>query len=186
MNYKELYNRILTLITSPAKAWNDVCLEEDRSKVMNAFVYPLIGFCGLAVFIGIFIGNTADASETFQVAMKRCCTTAVSLFGGFFLASYLSNLIGRNMLGKADNIELNRQLVGYAMVVIFVLEIISGLFTLSILHWILQFYTVFVVYEGARILMQIEEKDLTRFSLIISIIIIVCPAIISTVFNKFI
>ena len=90
------------------------------------------------------------------------------------------------MLGKADNIELNRQFVGYAMVVIFVLEIISGLFTISILHWILQFYTVFVVYEGSRVLMQVDEKDLTRFSLIVSIIIIVCPAIISTVFNKFI
>lgn len=74
--------------------------------------------------------------------------------------------------------------MGYAMVVVFVLEIICGLFSNSLLHWILQFYTVFVVYEGARTLMKVDEQDLTRYSLIISLFIIACPAIISFLFAK--
>lgn len=147
------------------------------------FVYPLIGLCGLSVFVGTFIGNTAGVSA-FQIAMTRCCATFVSLFGGFFLASYLSNMLGKQMLERDDQMELNQQFVGYAMVVTFVLDIISGLFSLSILHWILQFYTVLVVYEGARSLMDVEEKFLTRYSLIVSIIVIVCPALIAVVFDK--
>ena len=70
------------------------------------------------------------------------------------------------------------------MVVTFVLDIVSGLFAISILRWILQFYTVFVVYEGARSLMNVDEKDLTRYSLYAAVIIMICPSLIATVFDK--
>jgi hypothetical protein len=92
--------------------------------------------------------------------------------------------LGKNTLGREDDKELNQQFVGYAMVVIFVLNIISGLFTVSLLRWIFQFYTVFVVYEGAKTLMGVDEKNLTRYSLIASVIIMVCPSLIATVFDK--
>ena len=183
MNYKELFDRALLLLSSPAKAWADIACEDNRKKVMSEFVYPMIGLCGLSVFIGTFIGNTAGVSA-FQIAMTRCCATFVSLFGGFFLASYLMNLWGRNSLGREDEKELNQQFVGYAMVVVFVLNIVSGLFSISLLHWIFQFYTVFVVYEGARTLMGVDARNLTRYSLIASVIIIVCPSLIATVFDK--
>lgn len=183
MNYKELFNRVVLLISSPAQAWQEIVKEEDRKKVMSAFVYPMIGLCGLSVFIGTFIGNTAGVSA-FQIAMTRCCATFVSLFGGFFLSSYLTNLLGQRMLGRGDEKELNQQFVGYGMVVTLVLDIISGLFSISLLRWILQFYTVFVVYEGARSLMEVDEKSLTRYSLIVSLIIIVCPSLIATIFDK--
>lgn len=183
MNYKELFNRTLLLLSAPAKAWAEIVCEDNRKKVMSEFVYPMIGLCGLSVFIGTFIGNVAGISA-FHIAMTRCCATFVSLFGGFFLASYLTNLLGKNTLGREDEKELNQQFVGYAMVVTFALDIITGLFSISILRWILQFYTVFVVYEGARSLMQVKEKDLTRYSLIAALIIIVSPTLIAVVFDK--
>ena len=183
MNYKELLNRTSLLISAPAKAWAEIVNETNRKKVMSEFVYPMIGFCGLSVFIGTFIGNTAGVSA-FQIAMTRCCATFVSLFGGFFLASYLTNLLGKQILGREDELELNQQFVGYAMVVTFALDIVSGLFSISLLHWIFQFYTIFVVYEGARTLMGVDTKNLTRYSLIASVIIIVCPGLIATVFDK--
>ena len=43
MNYKELFNRVVMLISSPAKAWEEIVGEEDKKKVMGAFVYPMIG-----------------------------------------------------------------------------------------------------------------------------------------------
>ena len=183
MNYKELFNRTVLLMSSPAKAWTEIVGEDDRKKVMSEFVYPMIGLCGLSVFLGTFLGNTEGVSA-FQVAMTRCCATFGSLFGGFFLASYLTNLLGQKMLGREEEKELNQQFVGYAMVVTFVLDIISGLFAISILRWILQFYTVFVVYEGARSLMNVDEKDLTRYSLCAAVIIMICPSLIATVFDK--
>ena len=108
----------------------------------------------------------------------------VSLFGGYFLAAYAIDQLGKKLLGREDQYELNQQFVGYSMVVTFVLDIVSGLFSISILHWILQFYTIFVVFEGARTLMKVNEEKLTRYTLIASVIIIVCPALIAAVFNE--
>ena len=183
MNYKDLLKKTVLLISSPVKAWAEIKNETDKRKVMSEFVYPMIGLCGLSVFIGSFFGN-AEGVFAFHRAMTLCCAKFVSLFGGFFLSAYLTNLLGKQMLERDDERELNQQFVGYAMVVIFALDIISGLFSLSILRWILQFYTVFVVYEGARDLMQVEARKLTHYSLLVSLIIIVCPTIISIIFDK--
>lgn len=158
-------------------------MEEDRRKVLAAFVYPMIGLCGLSVFIGTFIGNTAGVAA-FQIAMTRCCAVFVSLFGGYFLAAYVINQLGRKLLRRGDQYELTQQFVGYAMVVTFVLDIISGLFSISILRWILQFYTVLVTYEGARTLMRVGDEKRTQYSLLSSLIIIVCPALIFYIFNE--
>ena len=171
MNYKDLFKRVISLISSPAKAWEEIGKEEDRRKVLGAFVYPMIGLCGLSVFIGTFIGNTAGVAA-FQIAMTRCCAIFVSLFGGYFLAAYAIDQLGKKLLGREDQYELNQQFVGYSMVVTFVL------------HWILLFNTIFVVFEGARTLMKVNEEKLTRYTLIASVIIIVCPALIAAVFNE--
>ena len=34
----------MKLISSPAKAWEEISMEEDRRKVFMAFVYPMIGY----------------------------------------------------------------------------------------------------------------------------------------------
>jgi hypothetical protein len=70
------------------------------------------------------------------------------------------------------------------MVVLFTLHILSGLLSIHLLRWILQFYTLFVVYEGGRTLMGIPEARLTRYTLIMSVIILVCPGLVGTVFSK--
>lgn len=173
----------MRLISSPAAAWAEISAEEDRRKVMGAFVYPLIGLCGLSVFIGTFIGNTAGVSA-FQIAMTRCCSTSVSLFGGFFLAAYVADQLGQKFLGRGEENELNRQFVGYSMVVTFVLDMVGGLFSIFILHWILQLYTLLVVFEGARTLMKVPEKSLTRYSLFVSVAVVACPMLIKIVFDK--
>ena len=183
MNYKDLFHIAILLISSPARAWEEISLE-DRRKVFTTFVYPMIGLCGLSVFIGSLMKMGWDGPQSFQYAMTQCCAVAVSLFGGYFLAAYAIDQLGKKLLGREDQYELNQQFVGYSMVVTFVLDIVSGLFSISILHWILQFYTVFVVFEGARTLMKVNEEKLTRYTLIASVIIIVCPALIAAVFNE--
>lgn len=183
MDYKNLFQKVIGLISSPAKTWSEIIVHEDKRIVMPTFVYPLIGLCGLSCFIGTFIGNTAGVSA-FQLAMTRCCAVFVSLFGGYFLSTYLVDKIGRKWYGRNDSYEQNLQFVGYSMVVTFVLNIVSGLFSLAILHWLLQVYMLFIVFEGARYLLKVPENKLTSYTLIVSLVLFVCPEFIKLVFNK--
>ena len=185
MNYKSLFHTALLLISSPARAWEEIRLEEDRRTVFTAFVYPMIGLCGLSVFIGSLLLKGWSGPESFQYAMTQCCAVAVSLFGGYFLAAYLINALRVRLFMQDDDINLTRQFAGYAMVVPFLLQIIIGVLPdFNIIAMLLQFYIVYVVWEGSRSLMEVEEKDRLRFTVISSILQIVCPAVIQLLFNK--
>lgn len=185
MNYKSLFHTALLLISSPARAWEEIRLEEDRRTVFTAFVYPMIGLCGLSVFIGSLLLKGWSGPKSFQYAMTQCCAVAVSLFGGYFLAAYLINALRVRLFMQDDDINLTRQFAGYAMVVPFLLQIIIGVLPdFNIIAMLLQFYIVYVVWEGSRSLMEVEEKDRLRFTVISSILLIVCPAVIQLLFNK--
>lgn len=185
MNYKSLFHTALLLISSPARAWEEIRLEEDRRTVFTAFVYPMIGLCGLSVFIGSLLLKGWSGPESFQYAMTQCCAVAVSLFGGYFLVAYLINALRVRLFMQDDDINLTRQFAGYAMVVPFLLQIIIGVLPdFNIIAMLLQFYIVYVVWEGSRSLMEVEEKDRLRFTVISSILLIVCPAVIQLLFNK--
>ena len=185
MNYKSLFHTALLLISSPARAWEEIRLEEDRRTVFTAFVYPMIGLCGLSVFIGSLLLKGWSGPESFQYAMTQCCAVAVSLFGGYFLAAYLINALRVRLFMQDDDINLTRQFAGYAMVVPFLLQIIIGVLPdFNIIAMLLQFYIVYVVWEGSRSLVEVEEKDRLRFPVISSILLIVCPAVIQLLFNK--
>ncbi len=140
----------MKLISSPAKAWEEISMEEDRRKVFMAFVYPMIGLCGLSVFIGSLLTNGWGGPQSFQIAMTNCCAVAVALFGGYFLAAYAINEMGVRMFGMPSNAPLTQQFAGYALVVPFLLQIVTGLLPdFRIIAWLLQFYIVYVVWEGA-------------------------------------
>ena len=184
LDYKSLFQQIIALLSTPGKAWSEIAERGVGRSVMPAFVYPLIGLCGLSEFIGTFIGKDFS-SVMFQVALTRCCAVAVALFGGFFLSAYLLDKLNHNWLGGKDSYDRILVFVGYSMVVTFVLNIVSGLFSIVVLHWILQIYTIVIVFEGVRRWLKVEENKQTAFTLVATIIILVCPAIIEFIFNSY-
>ena len=172
------------LISSPAKAWEEISLE-DRRAVFSAFVYPMIGLCGISVFIGILIEGGGEGNIIFQRAMTACCAVFVALFGGYFLAAYGINQLGVKMFGLKNNLSLIQQFAGYAMVVTFLLDIITGILPgFFILSWIFQFYIIYIVWEGTRVLIQVEEKKQMSYTIMASLLLIACPAILEVIFNK--
>ena len=185
MNYKELLNITLRLISSPAQAWEEIRLEEDRRKVFTAFVYPMIGLCGLSVFIGALLTMGWGGPQSFQYAMTRCCAVAVALFGGYFLAAYLINVMGVRWMRMPDQLPLVQQFAGYALVVVFLLRIVLGILPdFQIIAILLQFYTVYIVWEGSARLLRVTDASRLRFTLMTSVVLIVCPMVIEWIFNE--
>ncbi len=185
MDYKELIHITLRLISSPAQAWEEIRLEEDRRKVFTAFVYPMIGLCGLSVFIGSLLTMGWGGPQSFQYAMTRCCAVAVALFGGYFLAAYLINVMGVRWMRMPDQLPVMQQFAGYALVVVFLLRIVLGILPdFQIIAILLQFYTVYIVWEGSVRLLRVTDANRLRFTLMTSVVLIVCPMVIEWIFNE--
>lgn len=183
MNYKELFHKILVLLSAPGKAWEEIKKENERDNILTGFVYPLIGVCGLAEFAGTFI-ERGISPDVFQYALQSCCAVAVALFGGFFLIAYLLERMGKRWFGSSCSREMIQTFTGYSLVVTFVLNAICPFFQLAILRWLLQLYTLFIVFEGARRYLDIKEAKLTSYTLVATVLILLCPALIEFIFNK--
>ncbi len=179
---KGLFYTVWLIVSSPAKAWEEIFVQEDKQNVQTSFVYPLIGICGLATFLGSL--SMLDGIA-FQVAMSKAGSLMVSLFGGFYLAAYLVNLYGMKVLKLESQPELCQRFVGYSMALIFLLYILLGIFpSFFILSWLLQFYTVWIIWEGAQKLMQVDEDRLLVYTLVTSAITMVSPFVLRIIFDN--
>lgn len=183
MNYKELFQRLFTLIASPKKAWVEISSESPRRDVMGSFVYPLIALCGLAVLLGALMGDGIKRL-TFQTAAMNICSYCVALFGGFFLAAWLLDMLRQKLLGHETDLPGSQLFVGYAMGVVFLAEILAILFPqFFIFKWILQFYVLYIIWEGCEILFTIEEDKRLTFAVLTAVAVVFSPTIIRTLFN---
>lgn len=160
-------------------------MEEDRRAVFSSFVYPMIGLCGLSVFLGSLFSHGWGGPESFRYAMTQCCAIAVALFGGYFLAVNLTHHYTARMLNMPVEKSLILQLAGYSMVVIFCLRIILALMPdFQIIALLLQFYTVYIVWEGSERLIHINEENRLKFTLVSSVALLFSPVIIEWIFDK--
>ena len=173
------------MISNPAKAWEEVRLRPNIREVSFDYVYPMIGFSALAVFLGSIFERGWGSAEDYQYAMMNCAAVVVSLFGAFFLSSYLINLVRMRLLEQRDDILLSQQFAGYSMTVTFMLQILTGILPdLGIISILLQFYIIYLVWEGSENLLAVTEEKRTVLTVIASIVLLVCPPLIRFVFDQ--
>jgi hypothetical protein len=184
VNYRELFDKVYQLMSSPAKAWEAISAEEDRRKATDAFVYPMIGLCALSVFLGTLF--TADwGVESLQQALRNCCVEAAALFVGCLLAAFGIDFLQSRMLRRESNMVLAKQFAGYAMVVIFIIRIVVGILPdLTLIGWMLQFYTIYVVWEGIPVMMHAADPQRFRLTVCYSFLLLVCPVVVQMLFSK--
>ncbi len=150
--------------------------------MMNGFVYPLIGLCGLAVFLGSL--SFGFEVESLRMVLTEVSAMVISLFFGYFVSVYLVNRVTTAMLGGESRMLQSQLLVGYGLSAIMVLNIVLGLFpSFFLIYWLLQFYIMYIVWEGADKLMEVPEQKRMIYSIAVSAILILVPFIIRKVFN---
>ena len=173
-----LFHTAILLITNPSEAWKG--LVEKRSDTHDSFlseyVYPFMGLIALASFLGVlFNGKEVE----FQIALKETIVVLLSVFGGFFLASYLVNEVWQTIFRREPNMKLCQRFVGYSSSLFFCLSIISSLFPDFFFLRFLVFYTIYIVWEGVIPYMEMKESEQFKFVAFSTAIIIITPVLIT-------
>ena len=173
------------MISNPAKAWEEIRLRPNIHEVSFEYVYPMIGFAALSVFLGSVWEHGWGSAEDYQYAMMNCAAVVVSLFGAYFLSAYLINMVRVRMLGQRDDILLSQQFAGYGMTVTFLLQILTGVLPdLGIISMLLQFYVIYIVWEGSDKLLSLQDEKRTLLTVVASVILLACPPLIRFVFDN--
>lgn len=187
MDYKKLFNRILLILTKPSEAWVQI-KPEGKQEVITTFVYPLLAISSLAVFIGALFSTAEDkAYSVFSVALTECSTMVISLFGGVYLACFIAEKLTEYVLKINVNRSVSLKLVGYGFVLIFLETILVSLLPdFRLIAYILQFYGVFILWEGMPICIKHEEEQRLKLTLIFFFSIFIAPLLIQLIFSKMI
>ena len=175
--FKKIFTTVISLIFRPSIAWKELSEKrsEDNEPFLSNYVYPFVGFVAMAAFIGILFSR--KEFET-QIALKSAILAAMTVFGGFFLSSYLINEVWHSVFHRERNMKLCQCFVGYSSSLMFSLSIVLNLIPEFFFLRFLLLYTIYIVWEGAIPFMEVQEEEQLKFVSISTAIIILTPIII--------
>lgn len=183
MNFKKLIDMVLMLVSQPAKAWRQISHSESRAPMFNEYLYPLIMICCLSTLLGTLFTHEWGTESFYFAAVKMGVQFATLFFAYHILAFFVAKISATYMKAEYDRMHTD-QLAAYSMVVVLLLEILLALFpNFRIIGWLLQFYTIKVVWDGAAVLMRIPEERRFTFTIAVSALVILVPFVMGTIMS---
>lgn len=179
--YKDIFNRIVLIVTQPAKAWDMLAQEEEgKEDVLSRFVYPLIGMLTVAAFLGAVFTHKGFDTE---LALKASIRELVAAFGGFFLSAYLLNELGYSRFKMEKDLALWQRFVGYASSLMFVLNAVLMLVPEFFFLRMFTIYTFYIIWEGTGVYLKTEEKSRLRFVGTVTAVVLIMPYVIREILS---
>ncbi len=175
--FKQIFDLLVRLIVQPAKAWNLLSdkQESDNEQFYKSYLYPLFGIVALLSFVGVFL---TQKNFDLQLALKQCISLIITVFVGFYLASWLLSEIMSRVFNRPGELKLCQRFTGYSSSLIYVLFMVSSLFPELFFLNIFLFYTIYIIWEGVIPYMHIEENDQLKFTVFAGIVILGSPYLI--------
>lgn len=191
MNYKWFFIRVWRLIISPVKTWEEIA-KEDETENKNFFgdyFYPLIGFCGMALFgFSLLYKWLHDPNVPVNLIVQNALMDTAEIFfafvGGYFLSIWAVRQLSERLLNVYIDDKWLTLLIGYSMTVPIILQTIAGIFSsFVLLQWIFQFYTLYLVWEGSKKIESVKEDNRLTFSILTALLLIALPNLIGLAFG---
>jgi hypothetical protein len=88
------------------------------------------------------------------------------------------------MLGHEADMSGSQTFVGYAMGSVFAAELLGAAFPqLFVIMWVLQFYVLYIVWEGCDIVFGVTNEKRFPFTILASAAVAFGPTVIHAAFN---
>lgn len=176
--FRNMVVRTWQLLMSTSVTWEGILEDNKDRNVFKSYFLPFL--IVLVAAAGLFGGLYAGSG-----VVKNGVVHAIITFVAYISAYYLTNSLTRNYIKKRfperfDELKVQK-LVTFSFSVVFVLKLITiivpGLFFLQILN----IYTIYIVWEGCRIIFDMDEDERGKIMLIIGLAIMLVPGIVNKV-----
>ena len=178
---KELFLRLWRIIRFPQTEWQTVAHEEPRRDVMTFFVWPMTLICGGAKLLGCLFH---EGFRHFGNTILDVCEIMAVMMAAYALGLTLVEFARRRLIKLPDDHSACQLLVGYSFSVLLVLFAFTGLVPeLILFRHILQFYLVYVVWEGSSVVTGVSEEERMKFTLLVSAILLLLPMLLQKIMD---
>ncbi len=176
-NIQLVIERTWGLMTATSLSW-EVVLNEKKQNSFQKYFLPLLFISAALV---LFFKTLYAPSKPIQVGFVYAVITLISYFSTFYLARYFTATFLKKNHPTTDYFHLIEKLVSYSFAVVFPIKIITTIIPSLFFLQILNVYTVYIVWEGCRIIFDMDEDERGKIMLIVGISIMFLPAIISKI-----
>ena len=170
-----LIDRVKNIITSPAKEWDVIALEQpDTGKIITGYVLPLAGAAAVAAFIGYgFVGVNAGFIRLSGVnwGLYYALNALIAAIVGVFVSAFVIDALAPSF-GSEKNMSRSIQLVAYAYTPAWIGGLLSIVPALALVGSLFGLYGLYLLYVGMPKLKKTPEDKLIGY-LIVSIIVII-------------
>ena len=171
-------------MVQPADEWEHIKSSLPHVDVAKTFVYPLTAICGVVILLGQLLRGEWGGGHFFSSLLSmlvRCLALLIT----YFLVSWSVNQLRVRYLHQKEDMLLSSTLTGFSMALTFALTLFVSLFPeLVLFKWILQFYVAYIVWNGVRTIMDVEENSQMTFTLLVSALLLIVPFVVYFVFDK--
>lgn len=178
-NLKNIFARTWGLMMSTTATWEDIA--EENSKENDSFLRFVLPWIAFSTFI-ILIFDALYAEVKFvETGFVHAFINVIALLGAYyFTLAITSSILKKNMSGIYSVIKVEK-IVAYSFSVIYVLKVVAAVIPSLFFLQILDVYTVYIVWEGCRVIFNIDEDERGKIMLFISLSIIFTPMFIKRV-----
>jgi len=179
----QLFKQLYRMILQPAMAWKVLADEKkeettEDDSFFKTYLYPVIGIVAILTFTGVFFHRKEFSVE---LALRLTIKVSIALFAGFYMASFFLSKLMERFFSTVNNEKLCQGFVGYSSALVYVVYMILAIFPGFGFLQLILLYTVYIIWEGATVYMQITESERNKFTAAATAIILLSPFIIEKI-----
>lgn len=176
---KEIILKIFQIITNPEASWEKLSTHESHDSFINRYLHPIFGVISLTSFVG---GLWIVPDGNLQTALKSAIISLVTVYGGYYIASYILNEFLPRFNIPKDEPKV-QQFVGYSSALIYALFIALPFLSDFFILWIFALYTVYIVYTGYGVYIVGKDEHRMNFTGVAATSILLTPAVINGILS---
>lgn len=178
-NLVNIFSYSWGLMMSTTPTWVGISNKNNKeNESFTKFVVPWVVLCTLIVFVFETIYAESKHVET---GFIYAFVNLLSLFGAYFFTKTITNSYFKKNLPELFSKINIEKIVAYSFAVVFVIKIITTIIPSLFFLQILNIYTIYIVWDGCRVIFNINEDERGKIMLLISLSIIFTPAIINKI-----
>ncbi|GBU08516.1 membrane protein [Bacteroidales bacterium] len=176
--YKQIFILVSKIIVDPRKTWLDLADHKDQSQdvFLKTYLYPIFGIIALFSMLGVF-RNEFDI----QIALKNTMNMVITVFLGFYVASFLLSELMRRYFNQEKNAKRDQFFIGYASALVYMVYAILAFFPEFFFVKLAMLYSVYIIWEGATSYMEVGESQQVKFTLAASAIVLISPIVVESI-----
>lgn len=168
------------LILNPKRFWEGQKETNSGENLFVSYLLPLLIVLALAVFVGEFFKRS---DFFFEYPILKAVREILLYVFQYFIAVFFTKELMKTFGGEKNG-EVAKKLVAFSMIPLLLISTFTGLFEYFIVLKVLSFYSFYLFWVGAEVLVELPKEKELKYSMMVIFINLFTFSLLSWILAK--